>query len=221
MRHAWSILVAGLAIAVVVLRIGTMPHPYEAVLPVPIAAERIERMPSMSVKRDFVSRVKSSSIPLDGVVRLFEGQIEGAESIGLTSRGDVIMLDKYGYVFRARKNVTSDHFTLENPEMYIGPGRPLGFHILSDDDESLLVCDSLKGLLRVNLRLKTIEILSNSVEGEPLNYANDLDVARDGNVYFSSSTELPVALSPLGFYDTMRSFLLNAMRGDCRYVRLC
>jgi len=78
-----------------------------------------------------------------------------------------------------------------------------------------LVCDSLKGLLRVGLEDRRVEILANRVTatGEPLNYINDLDVAPDGTVYFSSSTAESVALNDQGFYDTMRSYMLNSVSG--------
>lgn len=84
-----------------------------------------------------------------------------------------------------------------------------------EDGAALLVCDSLKGLLRVDLATGGIEVLSNRVTGgEPLHYVNDVDVAKDGTVYFSSSTEGSVGLHASGFYDTMRSFTLNWLRGD-------
>ena len=63
----------------------------------------------------------------------------------------------------------------------------------------------------------TVTVLSNSVGGAPLTYANDLDVALNGTVFFTSSTEMAVMLAPGAdppFYDTMRSYLLNTFRGD-------
>jgi sugar lactone lactonase YvrE len=110
---------------------------------------------------------------------------------------------------------------------YIGPGRPLGFHVV-DDGQALLVCDSLKGLLRVELGATgTVTVLANSLtdgssgagpqlggNSHMVNYANDLDVAKDGTVFFSSSTASAVAQHQDGFYDTMRSFLLNMCCGD-------
>jgi hypothetical protein len=125
---------------------------------------------------------------------------------------------------------------VSGPRLYIGPGRPLGFHVV-DGGAALIVCDSLKGLLRVNLASGEVRVLSNRVSSDngggqgdgvdgdtrdarsEINYANDLDIADEGSdgigaVYFSSSTEGTVAVHPDGFYDTMRSFLLNMCRGD-------
>ena len=43
----------------------------------------------------------------------------------------------------------------------------------------------------------------------PIRYANDLAVTRDGTVYFTDSTVIPVAINAHGFYDTMASFILS------------
>ena len=90
------------------------------------------------------------------------------------------------------------------------------------------MCDSLKGLLRVELEpAGKITVLANSLSPSSsgagpqlggnshiINYANDLDVASDGTIFFSSSTASSIAEHPAGFYDTMRSFLLNMCCGD-------
>ena len=58
------------------------------------------------------------------------------------------MLDKYGYLHRASSDgdggyalISAD--TAAEP-LYIGPGRPLGYHVV-ENGSALLVCDSLKG----------------------------------------------------------------------------
>ena len=160
-------------------------------------------------------------------VRLFEGRVDGAESVAVAPDGTLVMLDKYGYIHRARKKDSEYHLlpTAEAPPLYIGPGRPLGFHVV-EQGKVVLVCDSLKGLLRVELASGAITVLSNSVDwvggasgpsqgaAHGINYANDLDVAEDGTIYFTSSTAGVVAQHPDGFYDTMRSFLLNMCAAD-------
>jgi sugar lactone lactonase YvrE len=133
------------------------------------------------------------------------------------------MIDRRGFAFRAHMSATG--YQLLGAPLYIGPGRPLGFH-LQDEDE-LYVCDSLKGLLRVQLSSGAIEVLANAVkasdggEPQPINYANDLDIGSDGSVYFTWCTDGPVARNTLGFYDTMFSYMLSALRGaaDGRLLR--
>jgi sugar lactone lactonase YvrE len=158
--------------------------------------------------------------------RLFEGQVVGTESVAVAPDGTLVMLDKFGYVHRAHRSSSASEYALfEDPVLYIGPGRPLGFHLV-EDGAAIIVCDSLKGLLRVEFRTGAITVLANRVSGgsgpQPfggddshvINYANDLDIASDGTIYFTSSTAGVVAQHPSGFYDTMRSFLLNMCSGD-------
>jgi sugar lactone lactonase YvrE len=165
------------------------------------------------------------------VRRWFEGEIEGVESVAVTTQGKLILLDKYGYVHMAVPKDPTAHpadveYILDGEhfqKLYIGPGRPLGYHILEGDDSEkeivLLVCDSLKGLLQVHLQQRTIQVLTNVADdGKPINYANDLDVGPiSGKVYFTASTAGVVAYNSnhgRGYYDTLRSCLLNYIQGD-------
>jgi sugar lactone lactonase YvrE len=64
-------------------------------------------------------------------------------------------------------------------------GRPLGIEF--DKQGNLLVADALKGLLSVSPK-GDITTLVDSVEGVAINYADDVDVASNGNVYFSDAS---------------------------------
>lgn len=65
-------------------------------------------------------------------------------------------------------------------------GRPLGLELLSDG--RLLVCDSHRGLLRLDPETHEIEALVTHVGGEPLLFCSNAVAARDGTVYFTSSS---------------------------------
>jgi len=144
--------------------------------------------------------------------KIFDGLIRGPESVFLTDQ-KAYLLDQYGNLFTASPDLLRMDFS-----MYIGPGRPLGFH-KSNNGPHLVVCDSLKGLLSVNLDSKMITILANTYVDKhgkslPFVYANDLDISLDGKtVYFSVSTSIPPALNRGGFYDTMASYILSATSG--------
>lgn len=221
-RLAWRGPLIAVVAAVVGQLLTAMPSPYAGVTTLDIAPDVAARFPSSGpvLEGRFAPNEK-----LRRATRLFEGQVIGAESVAVSSKGELIMLDKFGYVHRARsvlKDGKLEYLLEGKAPLYIGPGRPLGYHV-SDDGGSLLVCDSLKGLVHVDLASGRLTVLANSVEyGKtrsekrhvPINYANDLDVGTDGKVYFTSSTELAVHLSPSGFYDTMRSCTLNLLRGD-------
>jgi len=143
---------------------------------------------------------------------LFIGRVQGAESVAVSPDGELVMLDKFGWLHSARE--MNGQYVLSERELYIGPGRPLGYHLM-DGGRIVLVCDSLKGLLRVDRVDRSIKILANEVAGVPLTYVNDLDVSGKGDVYFTSSTAGVVAIdAKLGLFDTMRSCLFNVLRGD-------
>lgn len=123
------------------------------------------------------------------------------------------MLDRYGYVLTAADVPGAELTTVA----YVGPGRPLGFHL---HNSSIYICDSLKGLTKYDLESGKLSILANAVSrasqidpGSPISYANDLDIASDGTVYFTDSTAIPVALNREGFYDTMKTYLLSFLQG--------
>eukprot|EP00965_Chrysotila_dentata_P237962 6202217-Pleurochrysis_carterae.AAC.4 len=174
----------------------------------------------------------AANAKLKSTKRLFEEIVVGAESVAVMPSGELIMLDKFGYMHRAAPTKGGEYSLRHDEKLYIGPGRPLGYHIVNGG-KALLVCDSLKGLLEVTLKTGSIQVLVNTrPDGTPLHYANDLDVASDGTVYFTASSDGTVALSPEGFYDTMRSYVLSTMRGEragslvrcrhgpCWYLRL-
>jgi len=61
-------------------------------------------------------------------------------------------------------------------------GRPLGMAF--DRDGNLIVADQKRGLLSVRSN-GSVSVLTNEADGRPISYANDLDIARDGTIYFS------------------------------------
>ncbi|CAH0375114.1 unnamed protein product [Pelagomonas calceolata] len=146
---------------------------------------------------------------LTKATRLYEGQVEGSESVATLSDGTLLTVDKYGWVWTAPRGATK-----ATKKWYVGPGRPLGFHAVAD---ALYVACSLKGLLKLDMSKGTLEVLANLAEDTnlPLNYVNDLDVAPNGDIYFTSSTERGVLYNARkGFYDTLHSYLQNLCKGD-------
>ncbi len=64
-------------------------------------------------------------------------------------------------------------------------GRPLG--ISFDQQGHLIVADAYRGLLSVAPD-STINVLTDTVNGEPIRYADDVDVAPDGRIWFSDAS---------------------------------
>lgn len=65
-------------------------------------------------------------------------------------------------------------------------GRPLG--LKAGPDGALYIADSFKGILRWTAP-GTLETVVSEIDGAPVIYANQLDVARDGTIYFSNSSD--------------------------------
>lgn len=65
-------------------------------------------------------------------------------------------------------------------------GRPLGLHF--DAGKNLIVADSWKGLLSVAPDGK-VSTLSTEADGTPFAFADDLDIASDGKIYFSDASD--------------------------------
>ncbi|NEW09084.1 SMP-30/gluconolactonase/LRE family protein [Paenibacillus sp. SYP-B3998] len=64
-------------------------------------------------------------------------------------------------------------------------GTPNGLKFDANGD--LIVTDIMKGLLSIKPS-GSIEVLANQVDGKPIYLANELDIARDGSIYFSDTS---------------------------------
>jgi len=215
-------LFALLASVLMVPLLHSMPAPYEGRVAGPIAAHLLDLMPGGKHGSPFPPDLSSAPFlkndRLKEARRLFQGQVTGSESVAVMRSGELLMLDRWGYMRRAGRKEGGDDLSYELVEetpLYIGPGRPLGFHPV-EAGRALVVCDSLRGLLRIDLKEGNVKVLANRItsSGEPLTYANDLDVAWNDRVYFTSSTAGVVSRNSDGFFDTMRSYMMNLLAGD-------
>lgn len=157
---------------------------------------------------------------LDSAHRLFEGQVHGSETVAVGPDGRLVMLDKFGYLHEAMQDGKGGYrLQTGAPALFLGPGRPLGFHF--DAHGNLLVADSLKGLVMVEQGSRRLVLLANSVShdsplqpGTHITYANDMDIARDGTVYFSDSgTIQPMRNEQAGHWDTLEAYLQTMYKG--------
>lgn len=84
-------------------------------------------------------------------------------------------------------------------------GVPLGIEF--GPDGILYVADAYKGLLSVDVQGE-VTVLTNSVDGTPIRYADDLDIAPDGTIYFSDAS-MKFGAEEIG--STMAASLLEIM----------
>jgi sugar lactone lactonase YvrE len=105
-------------------------------------------------------------------------------------------------------------------------GRPLGLEF--DQHGNLFVANALLGLQRV-APSGIVEILLDRIDGRPFEYANDVAVSSDGNIYVTQSTQrFPVqefggtyessVLDILEHSATGRVIEFNAKTGDARVI---
>jgi sugar lactone lactonase YvrE len=87
-------------------------------------------------------------------------------------------------------------------------GRPLGFDFTADGQ--LVIADAIKGLLVLQLD-GTLRVLADSVDGDPIRYADAVVIATDGRMYFTDATR---RFSPveLGTFDAA---LLDVLEHSC------
>jgi len=92
-------------------------------------------------------------------------------------------------------------------------GRPLGIEI--DLDGRLLVCDSDRGVLRVDTATGKVEAVADSVAGRKMVFCNNAAIASDGTVWFSdSSTKYPLSKWKEDFVQNTRTGRLLSMAPD-------
>jgi sugar lactone lactonase YvrE len=85
------------------------------------------------------------------------------------------------------KIVRIDSETGSNREVADTGGRPLGLAVARDG--RLLVCDSHRGLLRMDTATGEFETLVTEVEGRPLKFCSNVVESSDGTLYFTESTD--------------------------------
>jgi len=116
---------------------------------------------------------------LASVERLGEGVGPKPEDIALDSEGRIYGGFEDGRIMRWDR-------AAQNPTLFADTGgRPLGLHF--DADGNLIVADSYRGLLSVAPDA-TINVLSTEHGGVPYLFADDVDIAADGTIYFSDAS---------------------------------
>ena len=114
--------------------------------------------------------------------RLAEGQVRGPETLAIDSQGRV-----YGGLADGR--IVRLSFELGGRELLetfaTTGGRPLGLEF--DAAGNLIVCDAVKGLLSIDPQ-GAIAVLATGASGVPFHFADDLEIAADGRIYFTDAS---------------------------------
>lgn len=103
----------------------------------------------------------------------------GPEDIALDSQKRIYAATHEGRIVRLNADGS-------NPQNWVNTaGRPLGIDF--DGKGNLIVADAFQGLLSISPD-GTITKLATDADGVPIRYADDVDVAADGKIYFSDAS---------------------------------
>ena len=119
----------------------------------------------------------------DSSLAMFEalpiGAHEGPESIARDAAGRIYVSTRDGTILRFGAQGAA-------PEEWANTGgRPLG--LVFDSAGTLFVADGKRGLLAIDTA-GTVRLLADSADGTRVEFADDLDVAANGKVYFSDAS---------------------------------
>jgi sugar lactone lactonase YvrE len=159
-----------------------------------------------------ISPVAWKAPPNPGYTGLFTAneRLKGLETFAIAGNHgpEDIALDAQGRIYAATHegNIVRLDPDGSNPENWVNTkGRPLGIDF--DRQGNLIVADAFRGLLSIAPNGEISE-LATAADGIPIRYADDVDVAADGKIYFSdASTKFGAKESG----DTYKASLLDLM----------
>lgn len=106
-------------------------------------------------------------------------RVIGIEDIAIDTAGRLYFANHNGEIMRLTDwSGTAEVFANTG-------GRPLGMEFAGNG--VLIIADAYQGLLSVDPQ-GVVQVLTNSVDGQPIAYADDLDIAADGRIYFSDAS---------------------------------
>lgn len=159
----WSVIVV---IALIVL--------YFIVWPVPVEPLAWESPPNPGYTGPFAVNER-----LKGLETLPIAGNHGPEDVALDTQGRIYAATHEGNIVRISADGSRSEVWVETG------GRPLGIDF--DAKGHLIVADSFQGLLSISPAGK-ITKLTTEADGIPIRYADDVDVAADGKIYFSDAS---------------------------------
>lgn len=131
------------------------------------------------------------------------GAEEGPEHIVLARDGGLYAAVASGNILRMAPDGTGQAVFVNTG------GRVLGFDF--DADGNLIAADAVRGLLSIRPD-GTITVLADSVDGDPIRYADAVVVASDGTIYFSDAS---TRFAPAAWGGTFEASILDIIEQSC------
>ncbi len=166
-RSGWKRLVKASALVVALFLA------YLAFWPAPIDPVAYEPPPNSPLAGPLApnDRLQSAAI-------LAAGQVDGPEDVEVDAAGRIYTGTADGWIVRVEPDGSVTKFAKTG-------GRPLG--VVLDAQGNLIVADGVKGLLSIAPD-KTVTTLATKADGVEFGFTDDVDVAKDGTVYFSDAS---------------------------------
>lgn len=121
-----------------------------------------------------------------GLARLCEARCPGSEDVAVTAAGDLFAGTADGRIVRVDSRARGGGGEGGERTIARTGGRPLGLAL--DPTGALLVADAYRGLLRILPDTGELTVLATAADGQKFGFTDDLDIARDGTVYFSDAS---------------------------------
>ncbi|MFY9179042.1 MAG: SMP-30/gluconolactonase/LRE family protein [Venatoribacter sp.] len=102
---------------------------------------------------------------------------------------ETIAVDKQGFLYTGYEDGRIVRFDEQgqNPKDIANTkGRPLGMEFAPSGE--LIIADAIQGLLSLEVETGQLSLLTNSAEGVPFKFTDDVDVALNGVIYFSDAS---------------------------------
>jgi sugar lactone lactonase YvrE len=132
-----------------------------------------------------------SPIPVSAGIYATNNELTELESLAVNGKGpEDLTIGPDGYIYTGLEDGRIIRFRPERPDelaTYVNTGgRPLGLKFTGDGH--LIVADGIRGLLSVD-KDRLVHTLTDSVDDSPLVFVNHLDIAGDGTIWFSDSSQ--------------------------------
>ncbi|HET7874009.1 MAG TPA: SMP-30/gluconolactonase/LRE family protein [Methylomirabilota bacterium] len=147
---------------------------YVLLWPVPVDPVAWQAPPSPGYVGPFAPNTR-----LGAIETLPIGDNHGPEDVVLDGQGRIYAATHEGRIVRLEPDGS-------RPENWVTTGgRPLGIRV--DRDGNVIVADAFRGLLKITPD-RQLTVLAAEAGGKPILYANGVDVAADGRIYFSDAS---------------------------------
>lgn len=158
---------------------------YLALWPVPVAPVAWQAPVDAGYTGDFAANTKLAGLETTSLLSAgAPAQVAGPEDIAVDARGRVYTGTHGGLILRFPPPV--DGRLRGEPQIWAETdGNPLGLDF--DAAGNLIVADAHRGLLQIDPQAQ-VQVLTKVADGQPILFADDLDIARDGRIFFSDAS---------------------------------